>query len=148
MGFNNNPSDFGFSEDNLDFQGIAIHSSLSKSDADDCAVMHASQNKLTGNKILNKSIKPPPPPPPPPGMIPGQRDHKLPPESPCSDNNLSSTVVQDSGFNFTLYPGHNPSLSLSRLLPILANVPCAVTLLDLDTGPIFQNGLSCRFVII
>ena len=33
-----------------------------------------------------------------------------------------------------------------RLLPILANLPCAVTLLDLDSGPVYQNGPSLRSV--
>ena len=33
---------------------------------------------------------------------------------------------------------------VQRLLPILANLPCAVTLLDLDSGPVYQNGPSLR----
>ena len=35
---------------------------------------------------------------------------------------------------------------IQRLLPILASLPCAVTLLDLDTGPVYQNGPSLRSV--
>ena len=33
---------------------------------------------------------------------------------------------------------------IQRLLPILANLPCAVTLLDLESGPVYQNGPSLR----
>ena len=35
---------------------------------------------------------------------------------------------------------------IQRLLPILANLPCVVTLLDLDSGPVYQNGHSIRSV--
>ena len=37
-------------------------------------------------------------------------------------------------------------VTMQRLLPILANLPCAVTLLDLDSGPVYQNGPSLRSV--
>ena len=40
-----------------------------------------------------------------------------------------------------------PQAIVQRLLPILANLPCAVTLLDLDSGPVYQNGPSLRSVI-
>ena len=39
-----------------------------------------------------------------------------------------------------------PQVMVQRLLPILANLPCAVTLLDLESGPVYQNGPSLRSV--
>ena len=61
---------------------------------------------------------------------------------------ISSTLGQGTTVSCVLQASDNMKLSprvmIQRLLPILANLPCAVTLLDLDAGPVYQNGPSLR----